>query len=161
MRQNPAIDTEQAITELAVGEALVSMLDAKGSPAVVERAWIFPPASRIGPLTPPERQTLRAASVLGDHYTKTVDRESAYETLKARAAAKGDTAVTRGGAAPAPAKETSTVLTEILFGRTGPRGGHHDGLLESAAKSAARSMGSGLGRQILRGVLGGIWGGRR
>jgi DNA helicase HerA-like ATPase len=161
MRQNPAIDTERAITELAVGEALVSVLDEKGSPTVVERAWIFPPASRIGPLTPPERQTLRAASVLGDHYKKTVDRESAYETLKARAVERGTAAANSGGAAPPAAKQPPAVLTEILFGRTGPRGGHHDGLLESAAKSAARSMGSGLGRQILRGMLGGMWGGRR
>src|SRR5262245_11477370 len=177
LRANPKIDTEKAITELAVGEALVSFLDEKGAPTVVERAWILPPASRIGPITPDERAALLKASALTGHYEQTVDRESAYEKLKARASDKqpdaapvtptGTASTTTGGGAPAPSGTASSSsmpgsLSQILFGSTGPRGGHHEGMLESAAKSAARSMGSGMGREILRGMLGGILGkGRR
>ncbi len=173
LRPNPKIKTDVAITELAVGEALVSFLDEKGAPSIVERAWILPPASRIGPLSAEERAALMNASTLRGHYEQTVDRESAYEKLQARAAATQGTAPgagtpagrpsTKGGAAPAdpPARPMSQSLQDILLGTTGPRGGHHEGMLESAAKSAARSMGSGLGRQILRGVLGSMFGGRR
>jgi DNA helicase HerA-like ATPase len=173
LRANPKIKTDVAITELAVGEALVSFLDDKGAPAVVERAWILPPASRIGPLSTDERTALMNASALRGHYAETIDRESAYEKLQARAAATQGNAST--GAAPAgrptsagggaqadpPKKPMSQELSDILLGTTGPRGGHHEGMLESAAKSAARSMGSGLGRQILRGVLGSMFGGKR
>jgi len=176
LRANPAIDTRTAITELAVGEALVSFLDEKGAPTVVERAWILPPASRIGPTTPDERAALIKASALTGHYEQTVDRESAYEKLKARASDKQPDAVpvtptgtvsTGSGAgvpAPsgtAPSSSMPDSLSQILFGSTGPRGGHHEGMLESAAKSAARSVGSGMGREILRGVLGSIFGGRK
>jgi DNA helicase HerA-like ATPase len=161
MRTNPTLDTEKAITELAVGEALVSLLDEKGSPSVVERAWILPPASRIGPLTTDERAAIINSSVLKGHYETAVDRESAYEKLKSRAETRSRG---EGPTSPKPsspsAKEPTGMLKDILLGTTGPRGGHHDGLLESAARSAARSMGSGLGRQILRGVLGSILGGR-
>jgi len=172
MRQNPAIDTERAITELSVGEALVSFLDAKGAPAVVERAWLLPPKSRIGPLTPAERGAIIQSSVLRGTYDQAVDRESAYEKLRAAhasgppaGAAPGAGPIatpapgsSRGGASPAPA---GNPLSDLIFGSTGPRGGHHEGVLESATRSAARSIGSGLARQILRGVLGGIMGGRR
>ena len=172
LRQNPKIKTEEAITQLAVGEALVSMLDPKGAPVVVERAWILPPASRIGPLTAEERAAASAASVLKGHYEQAVDRESAYEKLQARGkAARGDDAestaapapASRGRAttAPKPAPTTSSALNDLLFGTTGPRGGKHEGMLESAAKSAARSIGSGMGRQILRGMLGSLFGGKR
>jgi hypothetical protein len=154
LRQNPAIDTEQAITELGVGEALVSLLDEKGAPAVVERAWIFPPASRIGPLTPDERAAIMNASVIRGHYERTVDRESAYEKLRARAAER------QTEAASPPPKPASGSINDLLFGTTGPRGGKREGVLESAARSAARSIGSGMGRQILRGVLGTMFGKR-
>ncbi|HTK28539.1 MAG TPA: helicase HerA-like domain-containing protein [Vicinamibacterales bacterium] len=177
LRPNPKLDIGQAITELAVGEALVSVLDEKGSPSVTERAWMMPPASRIGPATDAERQAIQqaAASSYG-HYQQVVDRESAYEKLKARTLAKdgatapmsGQTgqAGRAGQAGPAGQPEPTgpslaDTLTGILIGTTGPRGGHHDGLLTSAAKSAARSMGSGVGRAILRGALGSILGGRR
>ena len=93
LRANPALDVERAITELAVGEALVSFLDAKGTPAIVERAWILPPASRIGPLTPAERQAVISASVVKGHYEQAVDRESAYEKIRARADANRPTTV--------------------------------------------------------------------
>jgi DNA helicase HerA-like ATPase len=168
LRQNPAIDTEGAITELAVGEALVSFLDERGSPSVVERAWILPPASRIGPATPAERQAVIAGSVLAGHYEQMVDRESAYEKLAARTNERQPSPAGRTGTAPASAGTPSSsggalpdALKEVLFGRTGPRGGHYDGLVQSAARSAARSMGSGVGREILRGVLGSMFGRRR
>jgi DNA helicase HerA-like ATPase len=179
LRPNPALDIEGAISELAVGEALVSLLDEKGSPTVTERAWMVPPASRIGPITPAEREAIQAsATPLYGHYVTVVDRESAYEKLRTRTLSKP------GATAPLPAPATGTdaattaqpggigtpegggptltdTLAAILIGTTGPRGGHHDGLLTAAAKSAARSMGSGVGRAIIRGALGSILGGRR
>jgi len=172
LRTNPDLDTEKAITELGVGEALVSCLDEKGIPGIVERAWMLPPASRIGPLTTEEREARIAGSVIRGHYEKSVDRESAYETLKARTAARQAEApedVSEGrkplpGSGPAQSSRsqpTSGGLTDILFGTTGPRGGRREGVLESAARSAARSVGSGMGRQILRGVLGSIFGGTK
>jgi DNA helicase HerA-like ATPase len=172
MRQNPKIDTEQAISELAVGEALVSTLDAKGSPMVLERAWIMPPGSRIGPITPAERAAVISSSLIKGHYEQTVDRESAYEKLKARtedrqAAAEATEPATapapKGGAkTQAPAQTGSgNAISDMIFGSTGPRGGKREGLLESAMKSAVRSMGSGIGRSIMRGMLGGILGGKR
>ena len=167
LRQNPAIDTEKAITELGVGEALVSFLDEKGAPTVVERAFILPPGSRIGPVTPAERAPVLQASVVKGVYETPVDRESAYEKLKARAGAgettgtTGTTGTTRTTGTARTTGTTSTALNDLLFGSTGPRGGHREGMLESAAKSAARSVGSGLGRSILRGMLGSILGGKR
>jgi DNA helicase HerA-like ATPase len=156
MRTNPAFDAERAITELAVGEALVSLLDEKGSPTVVERAWIMPPASRIGPASEAERLAIYKRSVLYGHYETPVDRESAYEKLNARTVDKQATTATQ----PAP-RGLPKSLDDLLLGSTGPRGGHREGMLESAARSAARSIGSQVGRAILRGVLGSIGGGRR
>jgi DNA helicase HerA-like ATPase len=170
LRPNPKIDIGRAITELAVGEALVSLLDERGSPSVTERAWVAPPASRIGPITDAERAAIRKSGEASyGHYEQTVDRESAYEKLKARTLSKdGATAPmpspTSSPTTPSPGAAGPSVtdtLTGILLGTTGPRGGHHDGLLSAAAKSAARSMGSGVGRAILRGALGSILGGRR
>jgi len=165
LRQNPEIDTEKAITELAVGEALVSLLDEKGRPGIVERAWILPPGSRIGPATTQERQQSIRASVLFGQYEDAVDRESAYEKLRAAASSRmpGQDAPAQAGAADAPPTSSGgsvmDALGGILMGSTGPRGGRREGMLEAAAKSAARSVGSQLGRQIIRGVLGGLLGG--
>jgi DNA helicase HerA-like ATPase len=159
LRPNPKLDINAAIGQLAVGEALVSMLDAKGSPAVTERVWIVPPASQIGPIPDSERDAIRQrnANIYG-HYDQAIDRESAYEMLTSRTATK--TAAANTPPAPHPAGTgIGAVLTSVLFGTTGPRGGQHDGLVQSAAKSAARSMGSGVGRAILRGALGSILGG--
>ncbi|WP_131110396.1 helicase HerA-like C-terminal domain-containing protein [Sulfuricystis thermophila] len=168
LRANPKFSAEQAITELGVGEALVSFLDEKGTPAVVERAWILPPASRIGPLTPNERQQVIRSSLVYGHYEKIVDRESAYEILQSRAgggaAAGGATPVKvgAGGTAPQPpAAEGGGFLSEILFGRTGPRGGQTDGLVQAAAKSVTRTIASQVGRELVRGVLGSLLGGSR
>jgi hypothetical protein len=166
LRANPAIDTEAAIAELAVGEALVSCLDERGSPSVVERAWILPPASRIGPITDAERRAALDGSLVRGHYEKSVDRESAYETLAARASARQPDPTTGSPDIAAPSSSSrpqsgTGSFSDLLLGSTGPRGGKREGILESAARSAARSVGSGVGRQILRGVLGSIFGGRR
>jgi len=173
MRANPKLDIETAITELGTGEALVSLLDAKGRPSVTERVFVIPPASRLGAITAEERKALIAGSLVAGAYEKTVDRESAYEKLKGRAAASpggatsaetpaGKTATIPGGAAPAPGEAGGGMLDElkgVLFGTTGPRGGRHEGLAESAARSAVRTIGSSVGREIVRGVLGSILGG--
>ena len=160
MRPNPKLKLDKAITELGVGEALVSLLDAKGTPGITERAFIVPPGSRLGPLSDAERKAAIAASPVAGHYEKSVDRESAYEKLKAR--------VEEAPAAPQSAAEKTkgpqqkSAAEEILFGRTGPRGGKQSqGLLEAMAKSAARTVGSQVGREIIRGVLGSILGGKR
>ncbi|MBI4754032.1 MAG: DUF853 family protein [Betaproteobacteria bacterium] len=170
MRQNPAFDAATAITELGVGEALVSFLDEKGRPNVVERCFVIAPNSRLGPLDAGERQAAIRGSVLYGHYEKGLDRESAYEKLKAgfgAAQTVGDAAAARGGAAPQAEEEGGMLgglggaLGGILFGRTGPRGGQHDGVVQSAAKSMARTMASSVGREIVRGVLGSLLGGGR
>ena len=166
LRANPAIDTEAAIAELAVGEALVSCLDEHGSPSVVERAWILPPASRIGPITDAERRAVLDGSLVRGHYEQSVDRESAYETLAARASARQPDQMTGSSDPSAPSTSSRPQpapgsFSDLIFGSTGPRGGKREGILESAARSAARSVGSGVGRQVLRGVLGSIFGGRR
>ena len=164
MRQKPGLDIEAAITELAVGEALVSLLDAKGRPGITERVYVLPPGSQIGPITPAQRQQLLQGSLVAGVYEKLVDRESAFEKLAARTAS-APAAPTPGGKAAAPAEaESGGVLgglSDVLFGSTGPRGGRHEGLATSMAKSAVRTMGSTVGREIIRGVLGGIFGSKK
>jgi uncharacterized protein len=222
LRPNPAVDTARAIGELAVGEALVSVLDEHGSPTITERAWVLPPASRIGPISDAERNaTHEINKPLYGEYEQTVDRESAYERLTGRtvkrtaapvaADAPDRSSGTSGPGRPDPTERNDPpaaapprkqkaepwadtppeppsssrrsepwaqpappaggsradsgvtgALSDFLFGRTGPRGGHYDGALEAAGRSAARSVGSGIGRAILRGALGSIMGtGRR
>ncbi|HSA88323.1 MAG TPA: helicase HerA-like domain-containing protein [Burkholderiales bacterium] len=151
LRPNPKLKAEKVITELGVGEALVSFLNEKGTPCIVERAFVVPPASHVGPLSDAERQQLVQSSPLRSKYEKAIDRESAYEKLNRHVQEM------QPQAAPAPSP-----VSDILFGRTGPRGGRQtQGVLEAATKSAARAIGSELGRQILRGVLGSILGGGR
>jgi DNA helicase HerA-like ATPase len=152
-RQNPRLDVETALTQLAVGEALVSLLDESGQPEVVERALIVPPHSQIGAIPPADRQRIIQSSILYGTYEKAVDRESASEILAKRAAEK-----VAASNAPGPAPATSG-LGSVLWGSTGPRGGKHDGLVETMAKSAVRTMGSSVGREIIRGVLGSLFGG--
>jgi DNA helicase HerA-like ATPase len=169
-RQNPKVDVETVITQLGVGEALVSFLDEKGYPGIVERALVLPPRSRIGTIQPPERQAVIRGSVIFGHYEKAVDRESAYEMLKARAqreVEKAPPADVPGRAPygyppppePGPPRE-SRYPGYPQVPRRAP-GRPKDTLIEAMAKSAARSVGSSLGRSILRGVLGSILGGRR
>ncbi|HEX6529579.1 MAG TPA: helicase HerA-like domain-containing protein, partial [Burkholderiales bacterium] len=138
LRPNPKLKAEQVITELGVGEALVSLLDEKGRPSVVERAFIVPPGSLIGPLPEEERRQIVGASTLRSKYEKAVDRESAYEKLTQRA------------------EEKPVVAAEK------PAGRQPQSVVDATIKSAARAIGSELGRQIIRGVLGSILGsGRR
>src|SRR5262245_43338058 len=167
LRQNPKLNVEQAITELGVGEALVSTLDGKGTPQITQRAWMAPPSSQIGPIGDADRDRIRqdGQSMYG-HYEQAIDRESAYEKLKNRTATRtgGAPSVSTGTRPGSPADGTTDsgiagTLAGVLFGTTGPRGGHHDGLLDSAAKSAARAVGSNVGRAIIRGALGSILGG--
>ena len=162
MRQKPGLDIEAAITELAVGEALVSLLDEKGRPSVTERVFVLPPGSQLGPITAAQRQALLQNSLVAGVYEKEVDRESAYEKIRGRAPEAGTTPADKPGpAAPGAAADAGGMmggLNELLFGTTGPRGGKKDGLVQTMAKSTARTMGTTVGREILRGVLGGIFG---
>ena len=162
MRQKPGLDIETAITELAVGEALISCLDSKGRPSETERVFVPPPGSQIGTITPAQRQTLLQGSLVAGVYEKLEDRESAYEKLKTRAVASS--AATENGKSAESAKESGGMLgglSDVLFGSTGPRGGRNEGLATSMARSAVRTMGTTVGREIIRGVLGSIFGGRR
>jgi DNA helicase HerA-like ATPase len=153
-RSNPGLNVETAITELGVGEALVSFLDEKGTPKPVERALIKPPCSRIGPVNDAERKQSIENSVIYGHYEKQIDRESAYEILKGRAEQ----------AAPEPKAKASKSesggfdIADILLGSGNSK---RQSVLESAAKSAARSIGQEVGRQLIRGVLGSLLGGSR
>ncbi|RMX09388.1 DUF853 family protein [Allofranklinella schreckenbergeri] len=155
MRGQPGLDIETAITELAVGEALISLLDAKGSPGVTERAFVVPPGSQIGPITETQRQQLLRDSLVAGVYESAIDRESAYEVLQQRA----DAAQRAAEEALKEQNSLGNVVNEFLFGSTGPRGGKKDGLVQSTLKSAVRSQANSLGRQLLRGVLGGLLGG--
>jgi len=141
-RPNPKLKVEKVITELAVGEALLSFLDDKGSPTVVERGLIFPPQSRLTPLTLDERGQLIRGSVLFGFYEKVVDRVSAYERLKEKA---------ESSAAEPEEKQTPTRRTAEPKSETTK-------LIQAMAKSAAHAVGSQIGRQIIRGVLGSIFG---
>ena len=141
-RANPKVDVGRAITELGVGEGLVSVLDDKGTPTPVERAWILPPQSRLTPLTPAERDQVVKGSVLYGHYEKTVDRESAYEILKSRAELAKEGEAARGAQKrqpPSPEEQAGKILLDM-------------------GKSAARSAGTQIGRQIMRGILGSLFG---
>jgi len=170
MRPNPAFNTPDVITELGVGEALVSFLDEKGRPSPVERSFVIAPASRLGVLTDAERSAAINGSTIYGHYEKTLDRESAYEKLRANIQAAPASAgpTTQTGSQQAPQQSDGGLLgglggslSSILFGRTGPRGGQTDGLVQASAKSLARTIGSSVGRQIVRGVLGSLLGGKR
>jgi DNA helicase HerA-like ATPase len=141
-RANPKLNVVKAITELEVGEALVSVLDEKGSPTIVERAFICPPHSRLSPLTADERGQSIRGSVLYGHYEKMVDRESAYEKLKAKA------------------EQMQAASQQETQKRREPKS-QTEQILGAAVKSAAHAIGSQLGRQIIRGVLGSILGGGR
>ncbi|MBK7324875.1 MAG: DUF853 family protein [Propionivibrio sp.] len=168
LRANPAFDAAAAITELGVGEALVSFLDEKGRPNVVERAFILPPASRIGPLTAEERQGVIKGSLVYGVYETALDRESAYEKLKSKQTAEAAPTQPSASAqvpanAPASGGGWFGGLGDLIGGSSGSggrsRGG--DSMVEMAAKSAARAIGSQVGRSIIRGVLGSILGGSR
>jgi DNA helicase HerA-like ATPase len=142
-RENPDLDVEEAITRLAVGEALLSFLDGKGTPGVVQKGLVVPPCSQIGPITDEQRQVLIKGSALYGHYEQAIDRESAYEILKARAEQAAQHDPGDGGAKQSGKHKPGTILK----------------ILEAFSTSAVRSLGSALGRAISRGALGGILGG--
>ena len=147
MRANPAFDTASVISELGTGEALISFLDEKGRPTTVERGFVVPPASQIGPITPAQRQALIQQSLVKGVYERVQDRESAYELLKGRASAA------------APPKEPQQAPEKIQ--PRAPAGRRTDSAFEAMTKSAVRTIGSSLGREIVRGVLGSLLGRRR
>ncbi len=168
MRPNPALDINAAITELAVGEALVSFLDEKGRPGVTERVFVLPPASQIGPIEPEKRQALIASSIVAGVYEKMLDRESAFEKIKGRTAerqsaeeAQAKTAAANAPGAPAQESSGGGLLDSLgsLLGGGARRTRTSAG--EQLIKSAASSIGREVGRQIIRGVLGGIFGGSK
>ena len=183
MRQNPKLDIETSITELAVGEALVSFLDEKGRPSVTERVYVLPPASQIGPISAEQRKTLINGSIVAGVYEKVVDRESAFEAIKGRTSSRmadPDTAQKKidamgrtanqdaapagtgaGAGSAAPAESGGSLLDSLgsLLGGGARRTRASAG--EQMFKSAAGAIGREVGRQIIRGVLGGIFGGRR
>jgi DNA helicase HerA-like ATPase len=175
-RDNPKLRVADAITELGVGEALLSFLDEKGTPAIVERAWILPPVSQIGPITAEQRSALISASPLRGKYDTPTDRESAYEVLNSRVATKTSAPAQPSGLPRAPAGRSAEggaasaqpagggllggILDTLGIGRQAGRSSHgRQSTFEAAAKSAARAASSQLGRQIMRGVLGSILGG--
>src|SRR5687767_4757471 len=163
---NPDLDVAAVISQLGVGEALVSTLQDKGVPSPVERTLIAPPRSRMGAITPEERAAVRSRSPVGLKYDRTVNRESAYEMLSHRATTETAPATQPGR--PTPVREPASPpgqsepapsgggLGELMWGTK-----RRQGMVETLAKQAARTVGSEIGRQILRGVLGGIVGGTR
>jgi DNA helicase HerA-like ATPase len=164
-RQNPKVNVQEVLTQLAVGEALVSMLDEDGKPTVVERAKIVPPRSQLGAITEEQRRAIMQGSAVQGHYEQAVDRESAYEKLQARAgggAAKPAGILTAPSESPTPGSAVGKIFSgaaSVFKPTVGPRGGHYDSMATTVAKSAARAIGSQVGRQIVRGVLGSLFGG--
>jgi DNA helicase HerA-like ATPase len=142
-RPNPKLDTAAVITELGVGEALVSLLDKKGTPGIVERAFVLPPAGQIGPITPDQRMKLVTGSPIFGTYEPSFDRESAYEILTKRAQEAAVPADPPKGRAP---KQQPSETMKVV---------------EAFAKSAARSAGTSIGREIFRGIFGSIFGGSK
>lgn len=171
MRPNPGLDIKQAIMELSVGEALISFLDTNGSPSITNRAFILPPTSQIGPITSDERKQLMESSLVAGIYEQVVDRESAFEMLQARASSTDDSKKSSAKQSPSNQEESNDSIGQqvtegilgglgsLVFGSTGKRGGHHDGMISAFAKSAARSVGTSVAREITRGLLGSLLGG--
>ena len=169
MRPNPKLDIKQAILELSVGEALISFLAPDGSPTVTERAFVLPPVSQIGPITPDERKQLMQSSIVAGVYEQAIDRESAFEMLQARmgtdnpqssspqSVVKGDHPIQQVG------EGVLGELGDLLFGGStgGKRNGRREGVIDAFAKSAARSVGSSIAREITRGLLGSLLGQKR
>ncbi|MDX2494752.1 MAG: DUF853 family protein [Desulfuromusa sp.] len=154
-RANPAFDTKEIVTQLGIGEALISILDEKGAPTPVERVLISPPESQIGPLDQKARQTLMQRSPIGSRYNQPADRESAYELLKKKAE---ETAKEQQAEQARLAAEKKQQKLEKSQKKGSGR--KRQSAAEAMIKSAARSIGSQLGRQIIRGVLGSFFGKR-
>ena len=153
MRDNPNLDEAATITELGVGEALVSFLDAKGRPNIVERAYIAPPQGQIGPITDAQRRRLIQTSLVAGVYDQAIDRESAYEILKTRAEEAAQTAEAESRAQLEAKASQQAASRSSVSRRESP--------VEALTKSAARAIGGQVGRSIIRGVLGSLFGGKR
>lgn len=158
-RQNPEVNVETAITELGVGEALLSFLDDKGTPTMVERAFVIPPPSHIGPVTPEQRQQLLANSLVAGQYENVVDRESAYELLKAKAEQMAQTQAALDAQVAAQKEEEEAQKQAEREAKEAEKGNATTKAIGAFATSAARAIGSNVGRQIVRGVLGSLLGG--
>ena len=162
MRPNPKLNVKQAILELSVGEALISFLQADGSPGITERAFILPPVSQIGPIAPTERNRLIQSSIVAGVYEQEIDRESAFELLQVRAGVDKSSRPAGSDILKNQAGEgILEKLSDLLLGSSGKRGGHRDGVIDAFAKSAARSVGSSIAREITRGLLGSLLGQKR
>lgn len=166
MRPNPELNIKQAILELSVGEALISFLDSDGSPSITERAFILPPVSQIGSITPAERKQLIQSSIVAGIYEQEIDRESAFEMLQARTGTENILSnSSKSLGSENPMEQTGEgifgKLGDLLFGSSGKRGDRRDGIINAFAKSAARSVGSSIAREITRGLLGSILGQKR
>lgn len=165
MRANPAFNAEQAITELGVGEALISFLDEKGSPSIVERGFVIAPGSRMGPMTDDELNATINHSTIYGKYEDTIDRQSAYEILKAGFTLQTDSVMAKNQDNTESEKNENNgfldSLSSLIFGSKGPRGGQKDGMVQTATKTFTRQIANQIGRQIFRGILGGISGGRK
>ena len=163
-RPNPEIDVVKVISEMGVGEALVSFMDEKGRPEPVQRAFVLPPASQIGPITAEERRAAMASSLVAGVYEQTVDRASAYETLKGRAATRAPVRNEHAVPGPTPADPPPAAgpsmgdrVQDALGGLLGAGNSRRkDTVVEAIVKSAARSIGSSVGRELIRGVLGSL-----
>ncbi|MDO8310535.1 MAG: DUF853 family protein, partial [Sideroxyarcus sp.] len=161
MRDNPGLDEMAAITELGVGEALVSLLDAKGTPTIVERAYIVPPQAHIGPITEAERQAIIQSSLLAGHYEQVIDRESAYEKIKGRTEQKQEesAAATAQQAGASSGGGLGGMLGGIFGSGTGNSTTRRQSAGEALVKSVVRTVGAEVGRQLVRGVMGSLLGG--
>lgn len=166
-RPNPRFDTEDAIKEVGTGEAVTSFLEAKGAPGMVERTLIRPPDSQIGPITPDERRAIMAASGLGAKYDTAIDRESAFEKLRAKAASAAQEAAAApatpaGGAASGRTFDGNGLNVDLWAKKpAAPKqttsSSRSDSIVATFGKSLARQIGSTAGREIIRGVLGGLF----
>ena len=157
-RTNPKIDTATVLTELGVGEALVSLLDEKGQPSVVDRAFIVPPRSQIGPISSQQRQELIQHSIVTGVYEQSIDRESAYERLMAATknspGQKNAAPVSGGGI-------LGQIVSGAVGGMTGARARQSDTVVQALSKNFARTIANTAGREIVRGVMGSLFGGAR
>ncbi len=157
MRDNPELDEQAAITELGVGEALISLLNEKGTPTIVERAFIVPPRAQIGPITEQERSSIIQSSVLAGHYEQVIDRESAYEKIKGRAAARqADTPAEK--AEPGAGSGMGGILGGIFGNENSGTATRRQSTGEALVKSVVRTVGAEVGRQLVRGLMGSLLG---
>jgi DNA helicase HerA-like ATPase len=161
MRSNPDLDIGAAITELAVGEALVSLMDEKGRPSVTQRVFVLPPCSQIGPITAAQRKTLMDTSIVAGVYEKSIDRASAYESIKGRTNSRLTEAAQRSAPTEAPTAPERSMLDKFGDLMGGGTRRTRASVGEQLIKSAASSIGREVGRQVIRGVLGSIFGGSR